>query len=353
LNVRAYWVGSWKPKLDAKPVTEEVARAAYDLGKNLPDNAAGGIEVDTVTGAVSTSGAEACIAPGSPEEDAECDWSAGESDVEVVQAVPASRPFPKSEMKVEGEENALRSDGVETKEEDLPAENSTGGSADAPMWAAGGLEQSKEVEPLVPKAEEIVEGNQPPVRRRRIKFGSAHLHLLKAVADADAHNWASLQSAIGSATSSSQVKSELVERLEHLADLRVQSMVAAEKRAQEHAQRAKHYTEAETQYQRGLNDEMLRLERMNPVGPRSSVPLISDARLRQDIEAGRPIWQARREHRARQRAARFRQENAERPALDPSQPSQLTEVPPAEGGTVLDQAFAASARANLQEFKGF
>ena len=169
----------------------------------------------------------------------------------------------------------------------------------------------------------------------------------------DAHNWASLQSAIGSASSSSQVKSELVERLEHLADLRVQSMVAAEKRAQEHAQRAKHYTEAETQYQRGLNDEMLRLERMNPVGPRSSVPLISDARLRQDIEAGRPIWQARREHRARQRAARFRQENAERPALDPSQPSQLTEVPPAEGGTVLDQAFAASARANLQEFKGF
>ena len=268
LNVRAYWVGSWKPKLDAKPVTEEVARAAHDLGKNLPDNAAGGIEVDTVTGAVSTSGAEACIAPGSPEEDAECDWSAGESDVEVVQAVPASRPFPKSEMKVEGEENALRSDGVETKEEDLPAENSTGGSADAPMWAAGGLEQSKEVEPLVPKAEEIVEGNQPPVRRRRIKFGSAHLHLLKAVADADAHNWASLQSAIGSATSSSQVKSELVERLEHLADLRVQSMVAAEKRAQEHAQRAKHYTEAETQYQSGLNDEMLRLERMNPVGPR-------------------------------------------------------------------------------------
>ena len=53
------------------------------------------------------------------------------------------------------------------------------------------------------------------------------------------------------------MKSELVERLEHLADLRVQSMVAAEKRAQEHAQRAKHYTEAETQYQRGLNDEML------------------------------------------------------------------------------------------------
>jgi hypothetical protein len=79
--------------------------------------------------------------------------------------------------------------------------------------------------------------------------------------------------------------------------------------------------------------------------------LISDARLRQDIEAGRPIWQARREHRARERAARFRQENAQKPTLNSSRPSRLAEVPPAEGGTVLDQAFAASARANLQEFK--
>ena len=40
LNVRAYWVGNWKPNLDTKPVTEEVARAACDLGKNLPENVA-------------------------------------------------------------------------------------------------------------------------------------------------------------------------------------------------------------------------------------------------------------------------------------------------------------------------
>ena len=106
-----------------------------------------------MTGAVNTSGTEACIAPGSPEEDAECDWSAEGSDVEVVQAVPASQPFLEPEMKVEGEENTLMSVGVETKEESPPAENSNGSSADAPMETEGGLEQSKEVEPLVPTGE--------------------------------------------------------------------------------------------------------------------------------------------------------------------------------------------------------
>eukprot|EP00435_Cladocopium_sp_Y103_P036177 s3627_g9.t1 len=96
---------------------------------------------------------------------------------------------------------------------------------------------------------------------------------------------------------------------------------------------------------------MLRLERMNPVGPRAAVPLISDARLRQDIEAGKPIWQARREHRARERAAKYRQATTERTTLNTSQPSRLTEVSPSEGGEVLDEAFAASAKANLAEFK--
>ena len=104
-----------------------------------------------MTGAVSTSGTEACIAPGSPEEDAECE--AEGSDVEVVQAVPALQPFFEPEMKVEGEEDTLMSAGVETKEESPPAKNSTGSSADAPIETEGGLEQSKEVEPLVPIGE--------------------------------------------------------------------------------------------------------------------------------------------------------------------------------------------------------
>eukprot|EP00435_Cladocopium_sp_Y103_P049677 s776_g15.t1 len=337
LNLRAYRSGSWHPKLELRTVTEEVALAACDLGKNLPDDLKSGIE--------------ARIAPGSPGGDDECDWSAEDSDVEVVQAVPASCPSPKVEPKTE-------TDNDETMGEEAGSDLATTSmvktdqeNEDVDMKEARTPRPNKAVEDLAPKAEEIIEDAAPTVRRRKIRFGSAHLHLLKAVADADAQNWESLQMAINSAPESAKAKSELVGRLEHLADLRVQSMVAAEKRAQEHAQRAKHYTEAETEYQRGLNDAMLRLEKMNPVGPRASVPIISDARLRQDIEAGKPIWQARREHRARERAAKYRQATAERPPLDTSQPSRLTEVSPSEGGEVLDEAFAASAKANLAEFK--
>lgn len=147
------------------------------------------------------------------------------------------------------------------------------------------------------------------------------------------------------------MKSELVERLNHLAELRVKSLVGAEKKAQEHAQKAKHYSEAETDYRKGLNDDMLRLEKINPVGPRTEVPLISDARLRQDIESGRPIWQARRAHRARERAAQHRLEEAQRRAGERKHGSVLLDVSPEEAGGVLDEAFHDSARQNLKEFR--
>ena len=143
----------------------------------------------------------------------------------------------------------------------------------------GASSPTKEVETLPPKEEEtVVEGE--PVRRRRIQFGSAHLHLLKAVAEADQANWTSLQEAITRAPQPAKVKSEFVERLTQLADLRVKSQEAAEEKAVEHARRAKHYTEAETQYRAGLNNQILRLEMMNPVGPRTGVPIISDRRRR-------------------------------------------------------------------------
>ena len=191
-----------------------------------------------------------------------------------------------------------------------------------------------------------------PVRRRRIQFGSAHLHLLKAVAEADQANWTSLQEAITRAPQPAKVKSEFVERLTQLADLRVKSQEAAEEKAIEHARRAKQYTEAETQYRAGLNDQMLRLEMMNPVGPRKGVPIISDRRLQQDIEAGRPIWMARREHRARERAARHRQEQAkEATGVRGAKAGPLQDVDPATGGEAIDEALNTSAREDLQRFR--
>ncbi|CAK9112079.1 tRNA 2'-phosphotransferase 1 [Durusdinium trenchii] len=334
-------------EVDPKPVTEEVAQAACDLGKNLPDDVGGGVEVDTVTGAVTAVGTEACIAPGMPDDEDECDWSAGDLDVEVVQAFPAQVPDPKVETK--GEDAEAEPMDAEGRGEGVTVSGEA--EKDTVMEDPEASEPHKGVEMLTPKAEEIIEEGGAPLRRRKIKFGNAHLRILRAVADADASNWESLQKVIGATPASAREKSEFFGRLEQLADLRVQSLVAAEKRAQEHAERVKHYTEAESQYQSGLNDAMLRLERMNPVGPRASVPLISDARLREDIAAGKSMWQARREHRSRARAAQHRKETAEKPTLDPSQPNRLTEVPPAEGGGVLNKAFSESAKANLKEFR--
>ncbi|CAK9112112.1 tRNA 2'-phosphotransferase 1 [Durusdinium trenchii] len=295
-------------EVDPKPVTEEVAQAACDLSKNLPDDVGGGVEVDTVTGAVTAVGTEACIAPGMPDDEDECDWSAGDLDVEVVQAFPAQVPDPKVETK--GEDAEAEPMDAEGRGEGVTVSGEA--EKDTVMEDPEASEPHKGVEMLTPKAEEIIEEGGAPLRRRKIKFGNAHLRILRAVADADASNWESLQKVIGATPASAREKSEFFGRLEQLADLRVQSLVAAEKRAQEHAERVKHYTEAESQYQSGLNDAMLRLERMNPVGPRASVPLISDARLREDIAAGKSIWQILREEAQVEATIKKRKPDSER-----------------------------------------
>ena len=135
-------------------------------------------------------------------------------------------------------------------------------------------------------------------------------------------------------------------------EARLKSKTEAEAKAEERAQRVKHYTEAETDYRAGLNDQMLRLELANPVGPRTGVPLVSDHRLKQEIEAGRSVWVARRAQWARERAAQHRQEvdtwsRAEKgPGTGP-----LLDVDLAEAGKVLDKALHDAAQKDLRTFR--
>lgn len=148
------------------------------------------------------------------------------------------------------------------------------------------------------------------------------------------------------------MKSELVGRLTELAEIRAHSKAEATKKADEHAARAQKIAEAESNYRARLDQEMARLERFNPVGPRAGVPLISGERLTREIEAGRPIWLARREHRARERAARHRQEQARElrreatPAAGP-----LLDADPAEGGQALDDEMTKRAKEELRAFR--
>ena len=93
---------------------------------------------------------------------------------------------------------------------------------------------------------------------------------------------------------------------------------------------------------------MARLEKFNPVGPRLSQPMITDARLKADIAAGVGVWRARRDHRARERAARHRKAN---PAAPSSNEGYLMDVDPQEGGQALDAAMTNRAKEELKEFR--
>eukprot|EP00438_Fugacium_kawagutii_P016374 Skav203835 [mRNA] locus=scaffold4932:42892:55316:- [translate_table: standard] len=348
LDLQQYRSGTWQPKLPPRTITEEVVSAARSLGKNLPDQLPQAVEVDSLVGTLEEVATESRFATGGPGEEDECDWSADDSDVEILQATSAySSDLGGPEVPPQVKEEHM----PDAKPEDPERKSEAAGEPSSASSATQLPENtSKGVEEINPKEEKGVE-EEAPMRRRKIRFGSAHLHLLRAVAEADTANWESLQTAIQSAPESARVKSELVDRLEQLAELRVTSLVNAEKRAQEHAARTKQYTEAETDYRQGLNDAMLRLEQMNPVGPRSSVPLVSEERLKADIAAGKPIWQARRDHRARERAARKRLSEAQANPRPSSLGTNLVDIPPEEQGEALNASFAASARANLAEFQ--
>ncbi|OLQ04789.1 hypothetical protein AK812_SmicGene12099 [Symbiodinium microadriaticum] len=108
--------------------------------------------------------------------------------------------------------------------------------------------------------------------------------------------------------------------------------------------------EEEEKYRTGLNPELQRLERANPVGPRQGEPILTSNRLQADIEAGIPVWVARRRHRAPERAARHQAEQAKvgPPRSTVLVPSRGTLT---KGGKGLDEDLDAAARRELREFR--
>ena len=349
------------PDEERRQITEEILAVARNLGENLPADAGQGISVDLTTESVTTSQPEARFAPGGASDESGVDWEGSGSEIEIIQAIPAGSQAPSVPAKKESEEPK-----IEAKEETSPDQGAEAGAVKIEVEPptthsperhgenpASSSEGHKNLELLQTKDQEMVtEEEEPKPRRRRVRFGDVHLHLLKAVADADAANWTSLQEAIQRAPAASKTKSEFVERLNQLAEARLKSREEAEVKAEEKAQRAKRDTEEETDYRKGLNDQMLRLELMNPVGPRTEVPMISDNRLRQEIEAGRSVWMARRAHRARERAAHHRKETNQRSRAEKGpEVGPLHDVAPQEAGSALDQALDQTARHDLKVFR--
>ena len=196
---------------------------------------------------------------------------------------------------------------------------------------------------------EIEEDDPAPRRRKKFNLGSAQILLLQAIGDADAANWESLQQCIRDHGAQREDKSGLLGRLEQLAELRQASREGALVALQEERDRAWRVSRAENMYKAGLDEEMARLERFNPVAPKTSEPILTNARLQADIKAGVGIWRARRDHRARERAARHRREQGRE--VRHGEPGPLMDVDPSEGGQALDDAMKLRAKQELKDFR--
>ena len=221
----------------------------------------------------------------------------------------------------------------------------------APASSSGDLPKAGIEVEAKPEKSEILE--EEPRRRKVLRFGSAHIKLLRAVADADASNWNSLQKCLrehGGATPGQ--KTALVERLEELATRRAESRAGALQALEDHQRSAIETSELEEQYREGLNVEMARLERYNPVGPRSNQPLLNLNRFHADLAAGTGVWQARRMQRSRERAARHRLAmQAAEGVRGIGVAGTLHDVPADAHAQVLDLTLADRAKEELREFK--
>ena len=293
-----------------QPITERVAAAAKDLGQAV-SSLTGGQSIVMVpeTWEVEVKEQpEASRSPGQQPDlsEEECDWSEDEPEIQVVEALPAS------------------SSGAGTAKEDL------------------------EEEEKVDKTELLEEA---PKRRKILRFGSAQIHILQAVAAADTANWVSLQQCIRAHEFATPgQRTALLDRLEQLAEAREESREGALEALEYHKRQAQDVADLEQAYQEGLDVEMARLERFNPVGPRSSQPLLTNTRMEAELAGGTGIWQARRNQRARERAARHRLAVAERGG-NREAAGTLQDVPPDDHGTVIDMTMRDRAQEELREFK--
>ena len=321
-------VGVWEPDgtewnfgpvgEEPKLVTQRVVEVAKDLGTAMADYPeVPSISVNTHTWEVvleeEQSGAR--YSPGHSEDES-CDWSGDEEEPPVVEALPASSVKGEAEVK---EELTTMPGNVTIMQRFLEQQRAEEEMKVEPERAAkatvGEKAQESEMEVSTGEAatpvdvdkpdKTAIEDEEPPMKRPKwLRFGSAQTHILQAV---DAANWSSLQQCIREQTATSHEKSHLVKRLEQLAEQRQESREGALKALEEHRKTATQVSTLEQEYQQGLSVEAARLERYNPVGPRSTQPLITTNRLEADIAAGVGVWKARRDHRARERAASYEQ----------------------------------------------
>ena len=315
------------------PVTERIVQVVKDIAPAVEGCGPGQVvDLDTNTWEIEfKEQPEASFSPGHAEEG--CDWSGDEDDLEVVEAAPATskaEPEEDDPMGVKFEDDSRLG---EMKREPVQEAASSSGALKHEAPEDPGFDSERAV-------------------RKVLRFGSAQIRILQEVAMADATNWSDLQKCIKEQEDAGpRAKAQLLDQLHVLADIKAESREGAIAALESHKQKALEVSELEAQYKNALDEEAKRLERFNPVGPRTSQPLITTNRLEADIAAGMGIWQARRDHRARERAARHRLALQSRAGAPVESAGTLVDVPTEAHAEVIDMTMQDRAKAALAEFR--
>ena len=198
------------------------------------------------------------------------------------------------------------------------------------------------------RAPETRRGERELIPKTGLKLGTGKVKLLQALASADEANWKGLQKALTEAKAEGGEKAALLTDLERLAEQRKEAAAGIKEALDVEVKRIQDAQEEDEGYLACLDaqgDYMRRLERHNPTRPSAGARVLKSERLTAEIEAGVPIWVARRREKGRQRA------QAKRAAEAATSAGGAKEEATLETAEQAAEARRAAARREIAEFK--
>ena len=188
-----------------------------------------------------------------------------------------------------------------------------------------------------------------PKRPKRVVLATGQLALLRALAAANASNWADFQRTLKEAPGDAEDKEDLVNNLTDLATTFAKNRAECSKAAALKAEKLADLEGEEAEYLAALPPHLVELERKNPVRPSLSAHLgwVEHDRFKRDVEAA-GVWMARRREKSRLRAAKHR---ASKQAETAGNTAQDPVADRADAGDHLSFQLGEAARESLREFR--
>ena len=145
----------------------------------------------------------------------------------------------------------------------------------------------------MPAADETAASGAPK-RPKRVVLATGQLALLRALAAANASNWADIQRTLKEAPGDAEDKEDLVNNLTDLATTFAKNRAECSKAAALKAEKLADLEGEEAEYLAALPPHLVELERKNPVRPSLSAHLgwVEHDRFKRDVEASKPRLRA-------------------------------------------------------------